>query len=119
MDRLIARATSPDEDIINETETSLGNNIDNIIDEINNETPSVMPSDNSVTPSNSPAVSTDNPGMGSAVSNIKDTQDSQPQSMQTQVSDSEDIDIKLPPEPIKYTFPSLDLLTKPKRSKRE
>ena len=118
LDRLIARATSPDEDIINETETSLGNNIDNIIDEINNETPSVMPSDNSVTPSNSPAVSTDNPGMGSAVSNIKDTQDSQPQSMQTQVSDSEDIDIKLPPEPIKYTFPSLDLLTKPKRSKK-
>ena len=118
LDRLIARATSPDEDIINETETSLGNNIDNIIDEINNETPSVMPSDNPVTPSNSPAVSTDNPGMGSAVSNIKDTQDSQPQSMQTQVSDGEDIYIKLPPEPIKYTFPSLDLLTKPKRSKK-
>lgn len=111
LDRLIARATSPDEDIINETETSLGNNIDNIIDEINNETSPVMPSDN-------PALVEDNPVMGSAVSNTKDTQDLQSQSMQTQVSDGEDIDIKLPPEPIKYTFPSLDLLTKPKRSKK-
>lgn len=111
LDRLIARATSPDDDILSETETSLGSNIDNIIDEINNETPHVIPSD-------TPVMQKDNSVIGSTDSVIKDTQDLQAQSMQTKESDGEDIDIKLPPEPIKYTFPSLDLLTKPKRSKK-
>lgn len=33
-------------------------------------------------------------------------------------NDSGELDIKLPPEPIKYVFPSIELLSKPKKGKR-
>lgn len=98
LDRLIARATAPDDDIINEAEASLGSNIDSFIDEIINEpAPDTVKPDNLYKPS---------AGI------------SREESAQPQTSDDDNIDIKLPPEPIKYTFPSLDLLTKPKRSKK-
>lgn len=98
LDRLIARATAPDDDIINEAEASLGSNIDSFIDEIINE-----PAADTIKPDN---LSKPSAGI------------SREESAQPQTSDDDNIDIKLPPEPIKYTFPSLDLLTKPKRSKK-
>ncbi len=98
LDRLIARATAPDDDIINEAEASLGSNIDSFIDEIINE-----PATDTIKPDN---LSKPSAGI------------SREESAQPQTYDDDNIDIKLPPEPIKYTFPSLDLLTKPKRSKK-